>query len=219
MIKTEGVFYVSNDFKKILTRGSKYEDYVLEIMNQSSRVFPNTYKKVEEQSNKEPDFIDITNGEPFDAKLVVAESQCKALCGNNDVPSFFKEVISQNNDIYDSIVNEDNRELNLEKILTKQLTKDSTKNKNIIFLFTFPIGANFATSITSVIFPSYLTILFSKIKNLTNGRKVYGICPTCDGYYEIRGIDDEYSEFIAYHNLDKYFSWTINGYSKINRYS
>lgn len=61
MIKTEGTFYVSNDFKNILTRGNKYEDYVLEIMNQSSRVFPDTYKKVEEQSNNESDFIDITN--------------------------------------------------------------------------------------------------------------------------------------------------------------
>ena len=215
MIKTESTFFVSNDFKNILTRGNKYEDYVLEIMNQSSRIFPNTYRKVEEQSNKEPDFVDITNGDSFDAKLVVDERQCRALCGNNDVPSFFEEILSQNNDIYDSIVNGNHSQLNLEKILTKQLMKESTKNKNIIFLFTFPIGATFATSTTSFFATNYLTILFSKIKNLANGRRIFGICPTFDGYYEIREMNDEYSEFIKYHNLDKYFSWTINGYSKV----
>lgn len=214
MIQNDGTFYVSNEFKNILTRGNKYEDYVLEIMNQSSMVFPNTYKKVEEQSNKEPDFIDIIDGDLFDAKLVVDENQCKALCGNNDALSFFEEISSQNNDVYDSITSKDDRQLKLETILTKQLTKESTKNKNIIFFFTFPIGACFATSIISNFCQSYLTILFSKIKHLANGRKIFAICPTYDGYYEIREMNDNYSEFIEYHNLDKYFNWNINEYRR-----
>lgn len=213
MIKTDVTLYVSKDFKTILTRGNKYEDYVLEIMNLSSNVFPNSYKKIEPQSNGEPDFEDLSNGDAFDAKLVVDEGQCRALCGNNDFPTFFQDISSQNNDIYDSIVAGDNKEISLVNILEKQLNKDSTQDKNIVFFFTFPIGAGFATSIASALVQNYLTFLFSKIQHLANGRRIIGICPTFDGYYEIREMGCDYSEFVEYHNLDKYFKWYITGHN------
>lgn len=48
---TDGQLYVSNEFKNLITRGNKYEDYVLEIMNKSTYIFLSTYEKVEKQSN------------------------------------------------------------------------------------------------------------------------------------------------------------------------
>ena len=71
MLKTSVTLYVSDDFKTLLTRGNKYEDFVLEIMNKSTIIFPKKYKKVEEQSNSQPDFVDEEENDFFDAKLVV----------------------------------------------------------------------------------------------------------------------------------------------------
>ena len=211
MLKTSVTLYVSDDFKTLLTRGNKYEDFVLEIMNKSTIIFPKKYKKVEEQSNSQPDFVDEEENDFFDAKLVVSEEQCKKLCGYNNVSIFFEEIRLQNNDIYDSIIKDDNRELQLEKILKKQLCKDATKNKNIIFFFTFPIGSEFARCVTSFFFPTYMTVLFSKIAFLAEGRRIIGICPTLDDHYEIRELGKEYPEFVEYFNLDRYYKWMISG--------
>ena len=214
MLRTDVQLYVSKDFKDLLTRGNKYENYVLEIMNLSRTIFPNTYSKVENQDNGQPDFLDDSNGDKFDAKLVVSEYQCRELCGNSNPTAFFNEISLQNNDFYDYIVDDTNGELALEKILAKQLNKESTKNKNIVFFFTFPIGSQLAQSITSFISSSYLTILFSKIKELANGRRIFGICPTLDGYYEIRELGVDTPEHILYSGLNKFYKWSVTGYSK-----
>ena len=211
MLETNVQLYISRDFKNLLTRGNKYEDYVLEIINQSSIIFPHKYKKVGKQNNGEPDYIDELNGDKFDAKLVISENQCRALCGNDNCKPFFDEISLQNNDFYDYVVNNQKCGLSIEKILVKQLEKESTQNKNIIFFFTFPIGCDFAQSKTSFIFSNYLTILFSKIKNLSNGRRIFGICPTYDGFYEIRELGINNPEYIRYFGLDRFYGWSITG--------
>ena len=155
MLVTSATLFISMEFKTLLTRGNKYEDYVLEIMNKSSCIFPNVYKKIEKQDNGQPDYIDITNNDCFDAKMVVSESQCKQLCGNNNFESFFEEIVNHNNELYNCCVDDNNMDISIEKIIRKQLEKKSTKNKNIVFFFTFPIGCDFAQSITSPVFPNY----------------------------------------------------------------
>lgn len=207
---TDGQLYVSSEFKNLLTRGNKYEDYVLEIMNKSSYIFPNTYEKIEQQSNGEPDFIDKITKEKFDAKLAVSEEQCRAFCGEGNFEFFIDKFLEQNNEIYDLLVNNKNQELCVEKIMTKQLNKKSTKSKNIIFFFTFPIGTLFANSLTSIVCSSYIDTIFAKIRKIANGRKIFTICPTLDGYYEIRNVDEKDPESIKNDKLDKYFKWTIN---------
>lgn len=207
---TDGQLYISNEFKNLITRGNKYENYVLEIMNKSTRIFPSTYEKVEKQSNGEPDFIDKITKEKFDAKLAVSEEQCRAFCGEGNFEFFIDKFLEQNNEIYDSLVNNKNQELCVERIMTKQLNKKSTKNKNIIFFFTFPISTLFASPLTSIVCSSYIDTIFTKIRKIANGRKIFTICPTLDGYYEIRNADEKEPEFIKYEKLNKYFMRTLD---------
>lgn len=210
MIEANETLFISPNFKDILTRGNKYEGYVLDLMNLSNIIFPSKYEKVEKQDNGEPDFVDSKDGTKYDAKLVVSEFQCQQLCGKNNVADYVKEISKQNNEIYDSIINEQSADYELLDLMKKQLLKKSTANKNIVFFFTFPIGSHVTTSITAYLLPNYMTMLLSGLKDVANGREIYAICPTIDGHYEIRKASDpSLPEFIRYSKLDKYFKWSF----------
>lgn len=210
MIQTIETLYISPDFKDILTRGNKYEDYVLDLMNLSTDIFPGTYEKVEKQDNGEPDFVDTKDGSKYDAKLVVSEFQCKQLCGNNNVVDYVKEISKQNNEIYDSVVDEQSVDSALLEMMKRQLLKKSTSGKNIVFFFTFPIGSHLKSSFASFLLPNYMTLLLSGLKDVANGREIYAICPTVDGHYELRKASDpSLPEFIMYSRLDRFFKWSV----------
>ena len=42
MIEANETLFISPNFKDILTRGNKYEDYVLDLMNLSNIIFPSS---------------------------------------------------------------------------------------------------------------------------------------------------------------------------------
>ena len=210
MLKGNEILYISPNFKNILTRGNKYEDYVLDLMNLSNSVFPGNYEKVEKQSNGEPDFLDKKTGDKYDVKLVASEYQCQRLCGHDDIPEFIKEISKQNNEIYNSIINNDTTYGELLDLMKVQATKNSTQNKNLIFFFTFPIGAHFSNSITGYLLPNLLTFLLSNLKDVAGKREIFAICPTVDGCYELRKMSNPSSpEFVPYTRLDKFFKWTV----------
>lgn len=201
--------YISNDFRELIQRGNKYEDYVLEIMNLSRSIFPNRYYKINEQSNNEPDFKECGSDKPFDAKLVFSTAQGKKLCGENDAAAFFEEMVKQNNSMHDSIINETSDISELTSLLKKHLEKQTTQGKNIIFFFTFPIEAPVTGSIAFYFIQDMLAQSLSSLSPFTNGREVYGICPTLDDHYEIRKMGSPDPEFVHYTELDKYFKWSI----------
>ena len=200
--------YFGKNFKDIIQRGNKYEDYVLEIMNLSSSIFNGLYEKVEEQESGQPDYVDKATGEKFDAKLMLSSEQCKQLCGNNNPVAFFREMSEQNNELYDSIVNNIDDDNEITELIKKQLEKPTMVDKNVVLLFTFPIG-NPVECITAYFVQDALGVLLSKCKPFLGDRRLFAICPMLDGKYEIREAGQPSPEFITYSKLDKYFKWSI----------
>ena len=79
-IKTE--VNILEGFKTIIKSGN-YEKIILEIMNNSNKMFPNKYIHQHNQSHGECDFVDVVSGEKYDAKLPLCKAQGKLLGSNN----------------------------------------------------------------------------------------------------------------------------------------
>lgn len=63
------------DSFKTLIKSGNYEKLILDIMNASTKIFPNQYEHVENQSNGECDFIDISTRKKYDVKLLSIKSK------------------------------------------------------------------------------------------------------------------------------------------------
>ena len=83
---------ISNDFIQAFN-SKKYEDVVLYIMNASEKIFPNNYKKIEDQSHGECDFVDEVSGLKFDAKLPFETDQVELLTNGSKHKPFIKDWI------------------------------------------------------------------------------------------------------------------------------
>ena len=88
------IYYIANIAPNIrqLIQAKSYEQIICNLMNDSCVIFPNRYKQVTEQAHNECDFVDITNNQKFEAKLLFSEQQCYLLAQGSQY--FIKWLIS-----------------------------------------------------------------------------------------------------------------------------
>ena len=87
-IVSEEIF-LSDNLYKIFQRG-RYEEFLCDLMNESTMIFPNNYLHKEKQSNGECDFIDIQSKKKYDAKLPFNHEIGKAIGGEHDYLKWYK---------------------------------------------------------------------------------------------------------------------------------
>jgi len=169
-----------------LIQAKTYEPIVLQFMNQSKKIFPETYYNIKDQSHGEPDFISAS-GVKFDAKLLFSTEQCELLAkGEEYLLDWLKSVKQELSEASRMLRNKNFNEIQstcLYKEIERRLP-DKSVMENTIFFTPFPIVptfdsiyGQFASDILSVIFDTLAENEPQKLANKSN----YIIYPTSDG--------------------------------------
>lgn len=202
---------ISQKFKKFIQSGN-YEKFILSVMNKSKKFFPNTYLQVKGQSNGECDFIDSTNFEKYDAKLVITEKQGKLLGSRN--ASFEEWVATMLNEIdefnsavgcYQTMKVED---LSLYKIISKILNKIE-KDENAILFIPFPITEDNCTMIYGQFAVDILSIISNKLleNQIICSKNAFAIYPCYDKSIAIRNLKTNIREYVHLDELKEYIDF------------
>lgn len=126
MPKFKAFYHIKENYKELLDK-SIYELLLCEIMNESKIVFPDKYKQILEQSNGESDFVS-DNGEFLDAKLLFYSQQALNI-KKHDIDNFMKSIQTEQNEVYDTIVQEKNVSDNLLFVEIKERLEKMKKMK------------------------------------------------------------------------------------------
>ena len=212
------VFEISNDLLALFNKNN-YEAYVLDIMNISKTLFPNTYSMVTDQSEGQCDYIDTITEEKFDAKLPFRDEQIELLTdGKKHKPEIEKWINEMHIEAaeYDPIFLRDNPDsienLKLYTIMKEQILRDK-EDENIVFFLPYPVSLSFESSIFSQFASDYISLIFDRLKEKFDleERTVYIIYPSSEkNKYVLRSTNDSYyKEYVSYDKIGKYFSYEV----------
>ena len=203
---------------KELIQAKTYEPVILEFMNNSKCVFPETYSHIEEQSHGEPDFEAVESKTKYDAKLLFSTEQCDYLGkGDKELISWYKSVIKDLEQAEHA--SENSKEENRRKLqntclyneMLRRLPKEETQ-ENTIYFTPFPIVidlydsifAQLATDIIDEIYDALVEQNPEKFINKTN----FIIYPTSDGRrIVLRKLGSHIREYSSIHPLQKYIDY------------
>ena len=134
-------------------------------MNDSKSIFPSKYKLIEKQDHKEPDFVDIENGNKFDAKLLFENQICIAL-NNNDLPSFINKLTDMVGMDIPTQRNIGPKQTMLYQEMEKRINSLEDDESGVLFL-PYPILMSFPGSFTDFCSDSF-DWCFSEMKTKKN---------------------------------------------------
>ena len=196
---------IYEEFKKILQSGI-YEQYILELMNSSKYLFPNSYKHISSQSKGECDFVDEKTSRKYDAKLALSQEQCRLICSRQGdlekwIMSLWKELEEFYHEVMVKGVEKDISGLTLYKIMYEEIARDKT-DENIIFFIPFTIIKESSSMVFQRFGYDILTAIYDEIKKtgVLLERKIYVL------YF---GIENEVVFRCLNNNKREYFSNTI----------
>lgn len=126
MPKFKAFYHIKENYKELLDKNI-YEVLLCKIMNESKIVFPDKYKQILEQSNGESDFVS-DSGEFLDAKLLFYSQQALNI-KKHDINNFMKNIQTEQNEVYDTIVQEKNVSENLLFVEIKKRLEKMKKMK------------------------------------------------------------------------------------------
>lgn len=216
-IKVNYKFSISKDVKHLIQSGH-YEEFICEIMNASSIVFPNSYEHISNQSNNECDFVDKNTGERFDAKLIHTKEECISISVAKDIQSFLTMCFQLNNE-FTSHLRDPNfscKDLELFKRMKEQFEK-MKEDENLILFSLFPLvndieGSMFFSGIGE--FGNILKTCFNEMKEDLKGRTVYAVFPSTSGEFIVADLLDNTSEYVINEKLARYISIEMVGWTK-----
>lgn len=203
------------DKYKDLLKKDIYEPIILEIMNQSTIVFPEKYEQIKEQSNNESDFISNSN-DMFDAKILFYKKQCEALAVNKDnLTSFMNGIKNETYDISNAIENGDIKAVR-ECIFYKEMKKEIEKAKdgeNIILFLPYAFSLEFKDSITasftSNIFSYIYRVLKKDYPELYRNNCIYMIYINFLNEIIIKNLSKNIIEFLELDVFNNYIGFEI----------
>ena len=209
---------ISDDLVYFLS-GQRYEEYVLNLMNRSTKVFNGQYSKVQEQSHGECDFIDVESNEKYDAKLPFQKEQVKILAKRkNHKPEIQKWLSELHEEIAEfSPLEIREKGINalsntrLYSIMKQEIDRDKM-DENIVFFFPFPLGIYFKDSYFSQFGSDFLGLIYEQLKSEVSleSRKIYAIHPSSErNIFVLRNLETRQKEYIDYDELGKFFSYEV----------
>ena len=219
-MKTLELKYEFSFSKSILElfQRQRYEKFIVEIMNLSEKIFPETYTQIIEQSNGECDFIGDKSGKKFDAKIPFTKEQMKLLTtGEKHKPDIIKWLSELQNEAaeFNPIELRDGRlqieKTKLYKIMASQLRKDKI-DENIIFFLPYPMILSVRNSIFSQLCGNYFNSIYNTlVKNDEIGeREIFVIYPASEkNVYALKNMKNYAVEFVEYEKMDKYYSCEV----------
>lgn len=202
-----------------------YEKFVLDIMNESTSVFPGRYSMVQEQSSGECDFEDMETKAKYDAKLPFEEEQIKLLTdGKKHRPQIEKwiEELHDEESEFDPVKLDDSTDYKIENLklyrIMKQAILRDKPDENIVFFLPYPITQCSPFSYFLDLFSDYLDYIYRHLKtDIDLGqRKIYTIYPaSAKNIFVLRNLGDAKKEYIVSNLLERYFTYEITDCQEI----
>lgn len=213
-------FSVSNDFIELFNK-KNYESFVLDLMNLSNTVFPNSYSMVEDQSAGQCDYTDTVTNAKFDAKLPFQQEQVYLLRNRREhAPEITKWIEEMRNEAaqFDPFSLRDNphhtENTKLYKIMRDQILRDKA-DENIVFFLPYPVSLAFKDSVCLQIASDYISMIFDQLKTEIdlNDRCIYIIYPSSEkNQFVLRySRNSYYKEYVDYDKMEKFFSYEVVG--------
>lgn len=205
---------ISDNFKTLIKSGN-YEKIILNLMNSSKKLFPNTYKHIMNQSHGECDFIDILTSKKFDAKLPFSKKEGKLIGSNNsDFSKWIELMINETNEFGKYI--EKRGQYNIENLTLYKTLKNRLENvsldEDVIFFFPYPIVLDGSEMIFAQFAGDILSSIYNTLKNndLIKNRTLYAIYPCLDNEIAIRCLNTNIREYFKNSELKDYIDYEFS---------
>ena len=204
---------LSDDLKSFIQSGN-YEQYILDLMNKSTKVFQGQYASNEDQSCNQCDFYDVQTFEKFEAKLPFDKKEGRLICSNNaDFKAWIEFMMDEEAEFGEKIIQQRGKysvdSLRLYKTMKKRINTVQD-DENAVILFPYPI--TFDIEHDSVFFcGDILSTIFSElVKNGVIGtRKIYVIYPSLDNKMVLRCLNNDKREYLISADMNRVFSYTF----------
>ena len=209
---------LTEQLKKFIQSGN-YENYILDLMNQSKIVFPNHYEKNSIQSAGECDFYDTETLEKYEAKLPFDKEEGRLICSkDSELKNWLKFMMDEEAEFGEKIIVNRGKyqvsDLQLYKTLEKRLNTVQ-EDENAVILFPYPItldlepveGCLNIIGMTGDI----LSSIFSQLvrNNIVGKRNVYVIYPSMDEKIVLRCLNTGIREYLVFDKLKEVFAYSF----------
>ena len=211
-ISLKQIISINKTFMQLINK-NEYEKLVLELMNKSSKVFPNTYKKIEIQNNNQCDFVDVETNEKLEAKLFLTKKEGELIASNNrDYEKWLNiafERIGEFSEFVEARGSKPIENLTIYKIFELLLSKIE-QDENMILLFLYPVTLDLEGSIVTFFGDVLSTIYhdFNK-KGMILNRKIYVIYPTIDNKMVVRLLNSNQREYFIDNNFSEFLKYEL----------
>lgn len=203
---------INNDFRNLIHNGN-YEKIILNIMNSSKKLFPNTYKHIKNQSHGECDFIDEKTSKKYDAKLPFSNSDGILIGSDNFDFVKWLELMHKRIEECQKIYIDDNYSIEDSQLyrIIERIIKKVELEEQIILFFPYPIILDGANMFFSQFKKSILSSIYDALENnnLIKGRSIYTIFLGIDGEIVIRCLNNRKYECIPNLELNKYIDFVF----------
>ncbi|MCR4874738.1 MAG: hypothetical protein K5923_03215 [Clostridia bacterium] len=207
MLKVEYSSYIAGCVSDFISK-ARYEHVIEDLMNDSQIIFKSQYRHIDNQPNGEPDFIDINNGEKYDAKLFLTEKQGKDLgARNKNVQDYAECIVKINNEMCEYLQHPDSIAIENTTLYKRLiwLINRIKEDENLIVLFPYAFMNKYSTSILDNFTSDYLDVVYRYIKGYFVNRKLFFIYLTMDNYIALRQMGNNATEYLKNDDFLKYF--------------
>ena len=209
---------LTKELKKFIQSGN-YENYILELMNQSKVIFPNRYERNPIQSAGECDFYDTETCKKYEAKLPFDKKEGEIICRkDSELMNWLKFMMDEEAEFGEKIIVNRGKyqasDLQLYKTLEKRLNTVQ-EDENAVILFPYPItldlepveGCFNILGMTGDI----LSSIFSQLvrNNIVGKRNVYVIYPSMDEKIVLRCLNTGIRECLVFDKLKEVFAYSF----------
>ena len=178
-------------------------------------VFPHNYVHLEDQSSGQCDYIDLSTGEKFDAKLPLNPKDGKLIGSNKgNVGNFTKVMYREVSEFTvhrGNAVSHDSRvkALSLYKIM-KNLIAKTNPDEHVIFFIPYPIVFDFTDFPLSGVVDILKAIYRLLNKELDFGEKqIYAIYVAYDKKVVLRNLGKDVREYIKCDELKRFVDYEV----------
>jgi hypothetical protein len=204
---------ISDKIKELIQSGN-YELFILQLLNRSKKLFPNTFEHINKQSHGECDFIDVVTLEKYDAKLLLSPEQGRLIGSrNSNYEQWLRTMLDEAGEFGEYIRNRGKlsiENLKLYQLLNSILEKVRFDEHAIVFI-PYPVTNDQANMIYGQFMGDILSATFSKLNEngAVAGRKVYAIYPCSDQSIAIRCLNTGVREYFSHNELKEYIEFDI----------
>jgi hypothetical protein len=196
-----------------LIQARTYEKIICNLMNQSTRIFPNNYTQVLNQSNNEPDFVDEF-GNKYDVKLLFENQQCQLIAkGLTHLEDWIKSVLVEIDESSRILFNNKDADITDTLLYNEFLRcfKKIGSDEAAILFMPFPIVIESEQSVFMQFASNILTMTYNAICMNTNRVSIgaYIIYPSAlDRKIVLRKLDSYGTEYLPMGEFEKYVIYT-----------